>query len=133
MVRLSKLYTLIILTRKQLTSANVSQLNLSIYRFNNLHLMDTCISKTVSPSCRCEIQRNIEQTCQKSDIFVLLLSAANEVDNNGNEKKNLSRLRQETHNCDCVTKLLFLISERKLIRFRYSYLYNKFHGLFVDE
>ena len=68
-----------------------------------------------------------------SDIFVLLLSAANEVDNNGNEKKNLSRLRQETHNCDCVTKLLFLISERKLIRFRYSYLYNKFHGLFVDE
>ena len=78
MVRLSKLYTLIILTRKQLSSANVSQLNLSIYRFNNLHLMDTCISWTVSPSCSCEIQRNIEQTCQKSDIFVLLLSAANE-------------------------------------------------------
>ena len=89
MVRLSKLYTLIILTRKLLSSANVSQLNLSIYRFNNLHLMDTCISKTVSPSCRCEIQRNIEQTCQ---IFLLCFSAPQMegVDNTGNENRNIS-------------------------------------------
>ena len=55
------------------------------------------------------------------------------VDNTGNEKRNLSRLRQETSNSDCVTKLLGLISERKPIRFRYSYLYNKFQSLFVDE
>ena len=52
MVRLSKLYTLLTLTRKKLQQMSVSW----IFCFNNLHLMDTCYSRTVSPSCSCEIQ-----------------------------------------------------------------------------